>query len=335
MRLRTAGLVALPLAALVVLTPAGSANAASDQLAGAARSGPAGALAIRGPQVALVATTSQAATAVGVDAPWDGASSAAAATATFKVTYHGFSPAAQAAFQRAVNAWATQVVSSVPITVDATFQPLGPGILGSARADLLWRDFPGAPQPGTFYVDAIANKRAGRQLDPSPDIVASFSSNFSNWSFSSNPAPRGTYDFQSVVMHELGHGLGFLGAGRISNSQGTVRTSGFPIAYDRSTENATGKQLLSYADPSAALATQIRSGRLFFDSPAVRSANGGRTAKLYAPSTYQPGSSYSHLDDAAYPAGNPNSLMTHALGDGETIRTPGPIVKAIFKTIGW
>ena len=43
----------------------------------------------------------------------------------------------------------------------------------------------------------------------------------------------------------------------------------------------------------------------------------------------------SHLDEATYLRGNPNSLMTPRLGMGESIRTPGPITLAIFRTKGW
>ena len=160
--------------------------------------------------------------------------------ATFTVVYHGFTPAARTAFQSAVNVWKTRVTSTVPITVDATFQPLGPGVLGSAGPNFLWRDFTGRPLANTFYVDAIANKRHGSQMDPSPDIVANFSSNFPNWYFGTDGnTPAGDYDFKTVVLHELGHGLGFLGVGRVSGGLGSVRlgSPAFPTAYDRFTED--------------------------------------------------------------------------------------------------
>jgi len=111
----------------------------------------------------------------------------------------------------------------------------------------------------------------------------------------------------------------------VSGSSGSVRYSGLPVIYDQYTENKAGKLLKTFADPSSALGTQLRSGNVFFDGPKVRSANGGVRAKLYAPPTFQPGSSYSHLDEATYLRGNPNSLMTPQLGQGETIRNPGPI----------
>lgn len=263
-------------------------------------------------------------------------SRAAAATATFQVTYHGFSPAARTAFQAAVDVWATKVTSTVPITVDATFQPLGTNVLGSAGTSFVWRDFPGAPRPSTWYVDAIANKRAGGQMDAAaPDIVANFNSSFTNWYFGTNGlTPAGKYDFESVVLHELGHGLGFSGAGNVTAGRGTVRLSGLPISYDHFTENNPGTKLLAFAN-STALATQLTSNGVFFDSIKVRNANAGNRAKLYAPSPWQQGSSYSHLDEATYRKGNTNSLMTPILNSAEAIHNPGPITQALFRSIGW
>jgi hypothetical protein len=70
--------------------------------------------------------------------------------ATFAVTYSGFSPAARAAFQRAVNIWSMQVTSSVPITISAQFLPLGTGVLGQAGPTHIFRNFPCAPRAGTW-----------------------------------------------------------------------------------------------------------------------------------------------------------------------------------------
>ena len=253
---------------------------------------------------------------------------------SFNVTYSGFTPAARSAFQRAVQIWSTRLTSSVPITISAQFSPLPAGVLGSAGPNFIWRDFSGAV-PGTWYPDALANKKLGSQLDSSPDILARFSSSFSAWHFGTGPAPAGKIDFTSVVLHEIGHGLGFAAARSISGGKGSVRLSGFPFIYTRFVENQGGTSILSFADPSAPLATQLRGGRLFFDSPQVRTANGNVRARIYAPSTFQPGSSYVHLDEATFPQGNANSLMTPIINFAETIRNPGPIGLAILKTEGW
>lgn len=256
--------------------------------------------------------------------------------ASFQVTYRGFSAAARAAFQRAVDLWAQRVNSPVAITVSASFEPLGTGVLGSAGSSFVWRNFAGAQRPNTWYVDALANKLARRQIHPAPDIVARFSSAFPNWHFGTGPAPSNRYDFTAVVLHELGHGLGFLGAGQVSGSLGTVRLAGSPVVYDHFAENGAGLSLLNrFPDNSTALGTQLRGNNLFFDSARVRAANQNRRARIYAPSVFRSGSSYSHLDEATYARGNPNSLMTPILGQGETIRSPGPITLAIFGTLGW
>jgi len=269
--------------------------------------------------------------------PDAGATSLRVPAATIRVTYQGITRPARRAFQRAVNIWEPLLASSVPITVRATFAPAGRGNLGSAGPSRLYRGFRGAPKPGTWYVDAIANKRAGRNLHKSPDIVARFNSNRSDWYFRTDgDTPSNRYDFTSVALHELGHGLGFLGAGRVGGTgRGTVRLSGSPLGYDRLTESGAGARLLSFANGSTRLGDQLRSNNVWFDSPQVRSASGGNRARLYAPATFQPGSSYSHLNEATYRRRNPNSLMTPFLGGGEAIHNPGPITRAVFSSIGW
>ena len=258
--------------------------------------------------------------------------------AVFNVTFTGFTKAAKGAFKRAINNWANLISTNVPITVQANFTPLGPGVLGSARSSFVFRNFPGAPRPDTWYGDVAANKRSGSQLDPAPDIIANFSSVFPNWHFGTSPAPAGKFDFTTVVMHEIGHGLGFSGFGRLVAGGGTVQliVQGIasPGAYDRFTENNKGKKLLNFPDPSAQLANQLQSGKLFYDSNRVRNANNNKPAKIFAPNPFQPGSSYAHLDEARFPNGNKNSLMTPQLSPGETIRSPGPISRAILKDVG-
>ena len=256
-------------------------------------------------------------------------------SATFNVTYTGFSTAARTAFQRAVNIWAGRVTSAVPITISAQFQPLGANVLGQAGPNFIWRDFSGARVAGTWYVDALANKLHGSQLNGQPDIIAQFNSSFTIWHFGSGPAPAGKYDFTSVVLHEIGHGLGFLGFGSVSSGRGTVRAIGLPSIYDRFTENAAGKTMLSFADNFTTLAGQLQGGNVYFDSAAVRAVNGNKRARLFAPTPFRPGSSYSHFNEAAFPRGNVNSLMTPILGQAETIRSPGPLAMAVFRTLGW
>lgn len=267
-------------------------------------------------------------------------------TATISVTYTGFAPAAQAAFQYAVDLWSGQISSSVPIQVRAVWTPLPFGVLGSAGPASFFSGFSSAPVANTWYPAALANKLAGRDLAPSSqDINANFSSAFPNWYFGTDgDTPPGQYDFVSVVLHELGHGLGFAGSMQVDNLEiGSWGDFGpgvptRPFIYDRFAANRNGQRLINtglFPNPSAALGAQLTSNNLFFDGANAVAANNGIAPALYAPRPWQPGSSFAHLDEAAYPAGNPNSLMTPQFDQGESNHDPGPITRGIFADIGW
>jgi len=119
------------------------------------------------------------------------------------------------AFQRAADIWGETLDSNVVIRIQAAFNPLGPGILGSAGAISASRDFsgigqhPGAEFPATWYGAALANKRAGVDLDPAGnDINARFSSNF-NFYLGLNNQHGANPDLLVVLLHEFAHGLNF------------------------------------------------------------------------------------------------------------------------------
>ncbi|HEY8597178.1 MAG TPA: choice-of-anchor D domain-containing protein, partial [Thermomicrobiales bacterium] len=268
-----------------------------------------------------------------------------AQSATISVTYSGFTPEAQAAFQLAIDIWETQITSSVPIRVSAEWSALDDGVLGSAGPTTFIRDFTNAPQSGTFYPIALANKLAGTDLKPSQsDITASFSSAITDWYFGSGATPAGKYNFTSVVLHELGHGLGWVGSEGYAGGtgswgyQGTQALTVYPAIYDRFVVSGSGQRMLdttTFGNPSAALGNLYRSNNLYIDGAQAKAANGDTSPKLYAPTTWSEGSSVSHLDEAMYPKGNPNSLMTYAISSGESIYDPGPIVRGMFADMGW
>jgi hypothetical protein len=65
------------------------------------------------------------------------------------------------------------------------------------------------------------------------------------------------------------------------------------------------------------------------------SDNNNVLPKIYAPRTFDAGSSYSHWDDGTFLRGNVNSLMTPSLANGEAIHNPGPVTLGFFKDMGW
>ncbi len=134
-----------------------------------------------------------------------------AQTADIQVTYTNFSPEAQAAFEAAVIVWESRVVSSRVIHVDAEWKTLGSGVLGSAGPTRIHLH-PDNRWYATPLSEAIcACKRANTPFD----IEANFNSGFSNWYLKTDGnTPSNKYDFFTVVLHELGHGLGFMSSFR-------------------------------------------------------------------------------------------------------------------------
>jgi hypothetical protein len=266
--------------------------------------------------------------------------------ATFIVTYNGFSPAAQKAFQLAVDIWSNLISSPVPIRINAIWHPIDSDgvsgtILGQASPADFTRNFPGQQKADTWYPIALAEKIAGQELNSinEPDITAEFNSS-APWYLGTSTPARNEFDFASVVLHELCHGLGFTSSLRSTATSSTASwgyDTGSPFIFDQFVENGSGQLLIDtgiFPNPSAPLRQQLISNNLFFDSPTA-AANGLEKPRLYAPNTYQAGSSVSHVDDNTYTSGNPNSLMTSSASLREVIRDPGPLVKSMFADMGW
>lgn len=271
---------------------------------------------------------------------WQNGANARAKTATFQVTYVGFTAEAKAAFQKAVDIWSTLITSPVTIHVQAVWKPLGTGVLGSAIWGSVHANFDGAQRINTLYPVALAEKMAGADLNAPGDIdiYAEFSSTFNWYTGLTGTPPSGTYDLVTVVLHELGHGLGFVDSYFASNGIGYVGTTEamLPMIYDQYMENTSGQNLYKTFDSgSAALGSQITSNAIFFNSPTVVSNNDNTRAAIYAPNPYNSGSSISHLDEATYPGGSVNALMTPQVARLEVDHDPGPIVLNAFSDMGW
>src|SRR5215813_11826236 len=223
------------------------------------------------------------------------------------------------AFQFAANIWAGLLTSSVTIFVDATMDPLfcdsTSALLGQAGATTLFRDFSGALVAGTWYPQALANKLHGSDLDPgSHDIVAQFNSSigttcpFSNvWYYGFDASgPPTDFDFVSVVLHELGHGLGFFTVVDLSTG---AKAGGFDDTFMRNLKDKSVGLLWSPMSNAQRQASAIDGGDLYWTGAAVTANSGfltsGRDVSgnvlMYAPNPLEPGSSASHFDTSRSP----------------------------------
>jgi hypothetical protein len=290
-------------------------------------------------------------------------------TAVINVTYTGFPTQARAAFQAAVDVWAHTVHSAVPIDVAADWSNLteifGVGVLGAANATNFVADFPNAPKQHVFYPVALANAISGSDqlkanlctdgaISPTgAEIEATFNSAEPDWYYGTDGnVPQNENDLESVVLHELGHGLGFVGSYDGLNPQtGADQGNGYfgsngsgtePTVFDTFTTNSTGVALgaVPYTNGSSALGALLRGSNLgpFWNGAAGKAAFGGNRIPLYAPNPWEEGSSFSHLDEATFSPTGPHAadgLMSPILNQGEALHAPGAVMLGMFQDMGW
>jgi hypothetical protein len=252
-------------------------------------------------------------------------------------------------FQTAAAIWGQVLDSSVEIRVEAQFDSLScnpfSAVLGSAAALVVVRDFPNAPFSGTWYPVALANAFEGSDLSPgSNDITATFNSRIDNnngclqnvnWYLGLDHQHGADIDLLTVVLHELGHGLGF--ASFVNESTG-AEFFGFPDIFGVfSLDLDAGLHWDEMTTNAQRQASAVNTGNLVWNGSLVTneaagfltSGTNGGSVRLYAPNPVQPGSSVSHYDSVA----SPNLLMEPAINSD--LASDLDLSDELMEDIGW
>ncbi|MGB5474023.1 MAG: thrombospondin type 3 repeat-containing protein [Gammaproteobacteria bacterium] len=228
-------------------------------------------------------------------------------------------------FQKAAEIWGAAIESAVPIVIQASFDPLtcsaNSAVLGSAGTIEIFSDFPGAPEPNTWYHGALANAIAGFDQNPTmDDISATFNSDIdnnsscmsgSNWYLGYDHNHDSDIDLLAVLLHEFAHGLGF--SNFTDESTGSFLLNRPDIFSYFTFDNTIGLHWDEMNNTQRSFSA-TNTGNVVWDGPAVLAGVAGFLtsgtdpsghARLYAPNPVQSGSSISHFDTVA----NPNLLM--------------------------
>lgn len=201
-------------------------------------------------------------------------------------------------------------------------------------------------QANTLYPVALAEKLKDSVLNnvAAPDILITFNSGV-NWYLGTDANPASNeYDFATVIIHEILHGLGVYGTAS-SGSSSTVATKGsIPFIFERFIEDSTGKKFTTYADNGIDFSSFFFGGKggAFFNGSESVSQNGGSKVKLYTKVTRKEAIMY-HLDDDVYPssnginAANPNAILNPFVPNGKAGAKHyiGNVIRAILNDIGW
>ncbi len=248
--------------------------------------------------------------------------------------------------------WGNIVLGPQVIRIRAVYPSLtcnaSSAVLGSASTQSIFSDFPGAPLADTWYVSALADalSDSNREIG-APDMRVSFNGNIDNnnaclngrnWYYGlDNQPPGNDIDLLNTMMHEVGHGLGFISLVNVTTG---VMPSSRPTIFDRfAFDGAQGLYLSQMTN--AQRQSAVRAGAsLVFDGAATNARaqqiwnagfGFGGFVRLYAPSTVQPGSTLSHFDTSA----SPNALMEPALNASLRATIDVDLTAGFMQDIGW
>ncbi len=137
----------------------------------------------------------------------------------------------------------------------------------------------------------------------------------------------GAHDFQSVVMHEVGHGLGITSAVRgARQGQAVFQTAGNTMlftCYDGLMYNAKGERVVEKAVQNmaqAGLASSFKTG----EEISIK----GSPLTIYNPPQFKAGSSVTHVD-------KDDALMQHSFAPGSFHRKISKEELGLMELMGW
>ena len=263
------------------------------------------------------------------------------ATSNIEVTYIDFPEQAKTSFEYAVAIWEKYLISTQTIRIKAAWsKTITNTVLAETGATRLYRNsasIPNLPYANVWYPTPLAEALSGKDLNAADfEMTITLNANI-NWYLGTDAkAQAGKYDIVTVLLHEIAHGLGFSSSMSVNDSQGLYGQSGSAYVFDTFMQDSNKVKLTNssvYGNPSIDLKTSLISNSLYFGLKNPVFAN--NLPRLFAPSPFKSGSSFSHFDESTYTVGSANSLMSPSVRAAEVNHTPGDLLLNCLNEIGW
>lgn len=249
--------------------------------------------------------------------------------------------------------WGTFLDSAVPTRINAKFDPILPcnssgGVLGSAGSNFLDANFTNAQFANTSYHIALRNKQRGTEIlapaqnhidatiNSSVDLACLNPGTRFYYGLDANE-PGGTINLLVVVLHELGHGLGF---SSFVNGTTGVFPNNRPDIYSRFMLDEDSGLLWANMTDAQRAASALNNENVVWNGANVLIASGSLpvtaglgnllgSVNLFTPSSFQGGSSISHFSSAV----SPNLLMEPAINGDAAVNLD--LTRQQMRDLGW
>lgn len=272
----------------------------------------------------------------------------------------GWPQEAKSALEQAGALWAGRLETKVPLVIEATWEEQGGQALANAGPTVYVSGRKISSLGGevaserAYYPLSLANALAGVDVNTSePEIEMTVNSGV-DWHYGLGDVPDGTRSLFTVALHELVHGMGFLGTMKVERGIGSwglegVEARAVPTVYDLyARDKSFGEagqagallNVCEYPNESSGLAQALTSGSfegggsdasgLYFSMPSAGrpGAQGGEAVALYAPSGWLDGTSYIHHN------ADMGTLMIPYLPTGRTVSDP-ELTTEMLGRLGW
>lgn len=253
----------------------------------------------------------------------------------FKVDFANTPEIYRGAINAAVDVWSQNFTSQVTVKIKVSFErQSNAGILASASPGKFHSNFKNIPDSELWYASALADALAGEDIEPTiPELSIRINSTNSSMLYLGidGKCPSNKYDLVSMILHEMGHGLGFLSNADYDDlyGYGSIQQ---PTPFDAYAQLADGRRLMDLDSPSIELGKALTEPLVWSGPNGIR-ANNGIKPLLYTPSSYEGGSSVSHLDETTFANSPRDAVMSPNLKFGEVFHSPGPLLIAMFEDL--